>query len=227
MKLALREKAIQLRIAGHSYREIMAEVPVAKSTISLWLRSVGLSKQQKRRLTEKRLTAIRLGAKTKHDKRIAVTKEIMKGAMQEVGEITDRELWLIGTALYWAEGSKEKDYAPGCGVQFSNTDPAMIRLFIYWLKKVFNKDLEDLIIDIYIHDLYRSRTLEIKRFWCAALKCEPENITHVYYKKGNPKTLRKNIGVSYHGTIRLKVRASSLLNRRIVGWTQGMIECLR
>ena len=46
MKVRSKEKAIKLRRRGYSYREIMREIPVAKSTLSEWLRSVGLSKHQ-------------------------------------------------------------------------------------------------------------------------------------------------------------------------------------
>ena len=48
-------KAVELRRKGLSYREILQHVPVAKSTLSLWLRTVGLSRPQTQRLTEKRL----------------------------------------------------------------------------------------------------------------------------------------------------------------------------
>lgn len=49
-------KAIKLRREGLSYREILRYVPVAKSTLSLWLRDVGLAKRQTQRLTKKDLT---------------------------------------------------------------------------------------------------------------------------------------------------------------------------
>ena len=40
-------KAIALRKKGYSYKEIMAEVPVAKSSISLWLKDTPLTKSEK------------------------------------------------------------------------------------------------------------------------------------------------------------------------------------
>ena len=49
-KIEEKQKAIALRKRGYSYSEILAEVPVAKSTLSLWLRSVGLAKKQKQLL---------------------------------------------------------------------------------------------------------------------------------------------------------------------------------
>jgi hypothetical protein len=114
----------------------MTEIPVAKSTISEWLHSVGLSKQQKQRLTEKKLASMKRGAEAKREKRLSLTKEIKRKARGEIGKITERELWLIGVMLYWAEGSKEKDYYPGSRVALINSDPDMIIIFLFWLKKI-------------------------------------------------------------------------------------------
>ncbi len=227
-KPILREKAISLRRQGLSYREILTEVPVAKSTISLWLRSVGLSKRQKQRLTEKKLMSVRKGAEAKKKQRTILTREIMTSAQKEIGTINRRELWFIGTMLYWAEGSKEKEYCPGSRVQFTNTDPEMICVFLRWLKEICNKGWGDITIDLTIHELHRNRTEEILHFWLNTIHCPPGyDIQHVYYKKGNPHTIRKNTGPSYHGTLRINVKSSSSLHRRIAGWTNGVVECLR
>lgn len=227
MKLQLKERAIALRQEGLSYREIMQTVPVAKSTIGLWLRSVGLSQQQKQRLTEKKLAAIQKGADAKKQQRIETTEEIMTEAIREVTSVSRRELWLIGIMLYWAEGSKEKEYRPSGQVRFTNTDPDMICLFLRWLKKVCGKTMDDLIFSIYIHDLQRQRTSEIVEFWSKTIGCSNDRLRRVYYKKGNPKTKRKNVGATYHGTLVIKVRSSTTLIRRIAGWTQGVVKCLR
>jgi len=40
---------------------------------------------------------------------------------------------LIGAALYWAEGSKDKPYARRERVQFINSDPDVIGFFLRWL----------------------------------------------------------------------------------------------
>jgi transposase len=54
VKFKEKETAIELRKQGYSYSEILKRVPVAKSTLSLWLRSVGLAERQKQRLSEKK-----------------------------------------------------------------------------------------------------------------------------------------------------------------------------
>jgi len=75
-------------------------------------------KKQKQRLTEKKLVAIKKGGEARHRERIKRTKEIKTTAKKEIKEISDRELWLIGIALYWAEGTKEKN--KGTILKFGN-----------------------------------------------------------------------------------------------------------
>src|SRR3989338_4221 len=135
-KIQEKEKAILLRKEGFSYTEILEQVPVAKSSLALWLQSVGLSKKQKQRLTDKKLASARRGALKKKEDRIFRTKIIKESAEKDVGKLTEREKWLIGIALYWDEGSKEKEWRPGSSAQFINSDPLMIRFFISWLLNI-------------------------------------------------------------------------------------------
>jgi hypothetical protein len=56
-----KEKAIDLRKKGLSYNEILKKVPVAKSTLSLWFRDIGLAVRQRQRLTAKKSCAKKSG----------------------------------------------------------------------------------------------------------------------------------------------------------------------
>ena len=83
-----KQKAIKLRREGKSYSEILQVVKVAKSTLSLWLREVGLSVPQKQQLTAKRLAGIMKGGLAKRNQRLAITKKIEAEAVIEIGKIT-------------------------------------------------------------------------------------------------------------------------------------------
>jgi hypothetical protein len=43
-------------------------------------------------------------------------------------------------------------------------------------------------------------------------------------KRHNPKTIRKNTGDEYHGCLRIDVRQSSSLYRRIEGWSAAIMS---
>lgn len=216
-----REKAINLRKKGYSYSEILKEIPVAKSTLSLWLRNVGLAKRQKQKITEKRIAGSLRGADTRRNQRIVATKKIKSAAKKEIGKINKRDLWLIGAALHWAEGAKEKDHQIGIGISFNNSDPKMILFFLKWLKTIFAVDSPNLTYDLYIHE-----TADIKKgqtYWSDILSI-PMHKINVYLKKNKIKTIRKNTGNNYYGLIRIKVKKSSALNRKIAGWIEGICE---
>ena len=122
--------------AGETYSEILKEVKVAKSSLSLWFRDVGLAKKQVQRITAKRYAAQKRGAEARHLQRVVRSKDIYAKAVREVGSLSRRELWLVGTALYWAEGSKQHEHTPSVGTIFSNSDIAMHWLFMRWLDAI-------------------------------------------------------------------------------------------
>jgi hypothetical protein len=226
-KLQLKQKAVALRRQGFSYREILEHVPVAKSTLSEWLHSIGLSKHQKQRLTEKKLASARRGAEMKRQKRVLLTNGIIEDARREIGKISHRELLLMGAMLYWAEGSKQKPHQPSAAVRFTNMDVRMIRFFLIWLKEVFKIGIEDLTFSLYIHETHRPRLKEIISFWSDALKISKDAFRKIYFKRSNLKTKRRNIGSTYYGVIQITVRCSTDLNRKIAGWIQGVVEYFR
>jgi len=215
-------EAIALRKQGLSYREILAKVSVAKSTLSVWLKDVGIAKKQVQQLTEKRKAAQRKAQQTCRNNRIKREEEIIAKAKSDVKEISQKELWLIGTTLYWAEGSKQKENNVSQGVSFGNSDPKMILLFHKWLTECCDITKERLYYRIYIHktaDLDKA-----KKFWSKLLNVKIEK---AHLKNHNPKTVWKNVYNDYNGLLRMDVTKSTDLNRKIKGWILGITENLK
>ncbi|MFH1162402.1 MAG: hypothetical protein V1696_03990 [Candidatus Jorgensenbacteria bacterium] len=221
---SLKEKAVALRRGGLSYSEILNQIPIAKSTLSTWLHSVGLSKKQKQRLTEKKLASARRGAFRKHEIRLLKTDAIFKEAIKDIAHISERELFLIGVALYWAEGAKEKEWRPGSGVQFTNSDASMVTLFLKWLTDVCRVDKDEIYFDLFIHETSKNRVSSIIDYWSKHTNFPRNYFQHVYFKRNKLATKRKNVGDSYFGVIKVRVKTSSTLNRKIAGWTKGVIK---
>ncbi len=214
-----KEEAIKLRKQGFSYNEILKNVLVSKSTLSVWLRNIGLAKRQRQKLTEKRRLAQIKAQEACRSKRIAREKEIIKIAKRQIGTISRRDLWTLGSALYWAEGTKQKKNNVSQKVTFSNSDPDMIMLFDKWLKEICKRPLEDLVYSIYIHKTADKD--KAKKYWEGLLNTKIEKI---YFKKHRPKTNRKNIDENYNGLLRIDVHRSTDLNRKIRGWILGIVE---
>lgn len=228
MKRSLRKKAISLRRKGLSYSEILLKIPVAKSTLSLWLRPIGLSKKQTQRLTEKKLLAIQRGGESRKNWRLAATKLIKEQASLEIKKkikkIDARDLWIMGIMLYWAEGAKDKEYKPGQSVIFGNSDPQMIKVFLKWLDICLKIPVENIQFSIYIHENHKYNIKKIKAFWSDTTGYSIGKFDKIYYKKHKIKVNRRNIEKNYHGLLRIRVKKSSALNRRITGWTEEIYK---
>ena len=218
--------ALELRKDGNTYREILKKVPVAKSTLSLWLKSVGLAKPQMQRLTKKRLAAGRRGGLSRRIAREQEVHRLITNGKAEVGSLSKRELWLIGITLYWAEGSKQHAHNPSVGVIFSNSDVMMHRCFLKWLA-IAQISAQALTFELFVH---KSRTADIpafKKWWMRELSMPERRLETVYIKSGNIKTNRHNTADLYHGLLRIKVAESTSLNRKIQGWIAGIAECAK
>lgn len=227
MTSLLKEKAINLRKEGCSYSEILKVVPVAKSTLSMWLRDVGLSKSQQQRLTAKKLAAGKRGGAARKEIRINTTAEIVNRSKKQIGVISKRELFLIGSVLYWAEGTKEKETAPGSGIQFTNSDPKMLRIFLLWLGSVCMIEEEKIHFQVYLHETNNNRVREVVEYWSKSLRVTEDRLSKVYFKRNKVSTNRKNTGEYYFGLVRIKVRGSSGLVRSISGWVNGITDQLK
>ena len=217
-----KRKAIALRKQGKSYTEILEAVPVAKSTLSLWLRDVGLSRRQQQQLTAKKRAAQRRGGEARRQQRVTNTEQIFRAAAAEIGTLSARERLLVGIALYWAEGGKQKPHNVSQGFDFSNTDPHMLRFMLRVLRDFFK--IEDTALDfgIYIHCAQESRVDTVKQYWSKQLSIPVSRFDYVYFKKHNPRTKRKNIGEDYYGTCRVRVKKSVELQRKISGMIYGI-----
>lgn len=133
MAKALLEKhvrAIELRKRGLSYSSIKRELNVSKSSLSLWLQKYPLTERQIYKLSplsrERRIEHFR---ETFRKKRLSVLNEAYDIEKVKIGRLSQREIYLMGLMLYWGEGMK----ASRGTISFANTNPAMIRMAIYWL----------------------------------------------------------------------------------------------
>lgn len=216
-------KALALRRQGETYNEILEKVPVAKSTLSLWLRETKLSKAQVQKLTAKKRAAQQRGGDRRREMRTNEISEINMQCKKDIISLSKRELFLIGVVLYWAEGAKRSGNRPGVLIDFANSDPEMVSLFTKWLQEILQVPVSDITLRLHLHLDHKHREKGIKRVWSSKLKIPIDNFSRTMYKKHNPKTVRKKTGDSYIGLVSVRVKKSTSLNRRILGWIYAII----
>jgi len=224
---AKKDLAISLRKEGKTYSEILKVVHVTKSTLSLWLRAVGLSKTQKQKITQARLLSGLRGAQRRHEQRVFTQVQVHSQAISEIKNISSAELFYIGVTLYWAEGNKERIGRPGSQLMFSNMDPKMIVVFLNWLLVSMCISSEDIFYEIYVHKNHIYRKYEIVGYWKKWTAFCKSNDFRVYVKNTNAVTNRKNTREeTYFGILRIRVRKSSHCVRKLAGWADGIYDAV-
>src|SRR3989344_5161572 len=136
----LKQQAIKLRLAGHSYSQIKEKIGVSKSTLSGWLEKFPLSEKRIRELRDNNPRRIEHYRNTMREKKEIRLRNIYEIVSKDIGLFTKRDLFLAGLFLYWGEGTKSQNSM----VTITNTNPAMLKFFIRWLQLlgVKRKDLK-------------------------------------------------------------------------------------
>lgn len=73
----------------------------------------------------------------------------------------ETRLKIAGTFLYWAEGAKAA--GKNCGIDFANSNPEMIKIFLKFLRQICQIDERKLRVYLYCHS---NQDIEnIKKYW--------------------------------------------------------------
>jgi hypothetical protein len=138
-----KERALELRKMGWTYSEILKELPVAKSSLSLWLKDLPLAELEREVLKARRRSNVSQGRiKAATSNRANRQSRGVSLAQQAEVEFEKRRwdpLFLVGVALYWTEGSRSKSQ-----VQLVSSDPEIINIFVRWIEKFLNLPREKL-----------------------------------------------------------------------------------
>jgi len=216
-KVREREKAVFLRRKGYSYKDILKEVPVAKSTLSSWLKDLPLTKDEKEVLKRRKDSNInrgRIKAAAAHKRNRTEKEKIeFKNAEEDFYKFVNDSLFHTGVALYWAEGAKRSV----SGFYFSNSDPEMISIMLLWIEKFLLQQREEINVRLYIHKPYAHEGCE--KYWSQSIAVPIENFQKTIYK---PTGLLVKKRPNYKGCLRIEIYKKSLLMKMLF-WQQLII----
>lgn len=217
-----------MRIVGYSYNEISGALNVPKSTLSGWLSGMVLSQNARARIEKRRSDGSAKGLLAKNERQTREASRRMsigrKNAARDIGTIDLKQLRLIGTALYWAEGykrpimrnGKERTYHP---ISFANNDPELVKIFIEFLSRVCNIDKERMKAEIHGHEHLNENAA--KKYWINATGISEKNFCKTYLGVSRSSLGKKPFNRLPHGTIRIRVNDTKLFHR-IMGWIDGL-----
>lgn len=215
------QKAINLRFEGKSYGEINYVLGIPKSTLSYWLKNLNLPPSAQKILQEKdkktRTHLIKFNERRTESIQIE-NKKIRKSAADEIKNISEYELLLIGAALYWAEGYNNQNKSRSPYLSFGNSDPDMIILFLQFLKKIMYVPDENLRPIVQVHP-----NVKIKpaiNFWAKTTGI-PAQYFHITHQTSRASKGKRSTRLLPYGTLRLDVKGR-LNFFRIKGWIDGL-----
>ena len=211
----LRRECRRLRAEGFTVPEIAEKTGASKGSVSPWVADVSPHPQAKvRRASRNSLARRRVGEV--HRRRAAARREELTfKAFDEFGDTSERDLFIAGIALYWAEGAKAKPWRRGSGVDFINSDVDVLRTFLAWLD-LLGIPLRDRRFALSIHET--ADVGDSERWWAEQLGFPLEALSPAVLKRHRPRTVRRNVGATYHGCLRVRVARSGWLYCAIEGW---------
>lgn len=215
------EIARALRRDGWVLREIAEELGVTAKTAYVWCLGVPVPARASHGRSPDEARAMgRAYWDAELARREAERRRVIGAHRDSVGGINDRELDLLVATAYWCEGSKSKPWRRNEFLQFINSDPDLIRIFLAWLRRK-GVGLDRLRLCVNIHE--SADLIAATAFWAAVVGCEASLFAKPLIKRHNPVTVRKNTGDTYRGCLSIGVRQSRLLYQEIEGLWRGIV----
>ncbi|WP_436526230.1 resolvase [Actinoplanes sp. HUAS TT8] len=219
----MRELARELRGEGRTVPEIAEALEVSKSSAYLWTRDMPLDatpEEAAARRSRHSKNVAEARWKPLNEQRDRSRAVINSTGADWVGELTDRELLLVGAMAYWCEGQKAKPWEPNrCRVKFINSDPDLVLLFVRFME-VLGGDRRELRYRIHIHQSADVGAAE--RWWADVVGVPVERFMRATLKTHNPVTVRHNTGDDYRGCLIIDVPKSREVYWRIEGLIAGI-----
>ncbi len=212
VRLKDREKALALRKEKQmSYSQIKKTLGISKSTLSYWLRDYPLSEKKIKKLQrqgwEKSEVSRERFRNTMRRKRQERIEGVYKKQKKTILPLNQRELFISGLFLYWGEGTKCRRNS----LEIANSDPVLIKFFIYWLVEILSIPREK--IRIHLH-LYSDMRIEREiNYWSKELKILKKQFQRSYIKKSSSERINHK-GSFCHGTCKVRVH-DTLLTEKI------------
>ena len=223
-----KNQALKLRLQGKSYGEINAILGVPKATLSDWFTGLELSEKANERI-QKRVYEKSIAGLIKRNRnqthiaqqRARQTREV---ARKEVATLSKNDIFLLGVALYWAEGYKRPIVKDGKvktnhPVSMTNSDPLLIKLFLRFLRETCRVPEEKISANVRIYE--HQNEVYLLEFWSKTTGIPYNRFQKFYYGVSKSSLGKRPFNILPYGTIQVRVN-NTVLYHQIMGWIDGL-----
>lgn len=209
-----------LRSQGHSLKEVSSITKVPVTTVWDLTRDIVLTSDAQELLKRRSLDSLFAGRsrvqKEKKEKNAAVAEALREKGIAEIGRLSQREVVIALTALYWAEGFKT-DHERRLG--FCNSDPRMILFYLLCLEKI-GIEKENLLARLTLNSTYKDRVEKFEAYWSELTGIPQAQFSRTFYQTSIWKREYKTD--TYRGVLRIHVVGSKELLFKMRGWIEGL-----
>src|SRR6266550_7016884 len=188
------------RDEGAPIKEIARRLGVATSSVSRWVRDIELTPAQEQELLRRnpaynrQLSGRAIQAANRRVERLAFQDEGRSLALR--GDSCHAS----GCMLYWAEGEKDRN-----ALRFYNSDPEMVRFFVFFLKKYYDLRDEEIKITCNLFADHLQRQHEIEQFWLDVAQLSKRSLCKSYVNVYSKHSKKKRTNRLPYGTVRVTV----------------------
>ncbi len=197
-KLKEKAQAISLRRQGYSINEIYKKLGVSKGSVSSWVSHITLSENAQQKIKDKKRKGREKAYKIKKLNTNHKKANIKKNSQKIVDSLSETKTSkkVLCSLIYWCEGASDLDGK----VDFTNSDPELIKTFLTLLRSVYDIDESKFRVLMHLHSYHNEE--KQKQFWSNVTGMSKNQFLKTYQKR-NTQTRKKEdyegcISVRYH-----------------------------
>jgi len=216
-----RKLALKLRTKGHTYREIIQDIGVAKSTLAGWVKDIFPpgTEEKIRQIAQKKYREKTLAwAKFRSNQIKEKEREEQEKYAREIWSLSKKDLQLVGTSLYWAEGAKTGRWS----FIFYNSDPNINQIMMRFLREVCRISDDKIKIQLVLHPQVKEN--RAKEYWANILRLNvSKNFNRASYSLSSASSGKRPKNRLPYGTVQIYVAGKDICNK-IKGWMLGLTK---
>jgi len=194
--------------------------------LSYWFSDLILPRESKRKLEKNIKFAQERGLlefnKNRTEKIKKENLDAHKNGLEMIKDLSLNDLLLIGTCLYWGEGTKAENKHSNLSLAFSNSDPEMVRVFMKFLRRIFLVNENKIRAGIHIYPSISED--DSRKFW-AKITGLPTERFYIVRQISRASQGKRAFNQLPHGTVVIKVN-NRLLFFKIKGMIKGIVHQL-
>ncbi len=217
MKTVEKAQARALRKKGYSINQIVKKAGLTKSSVSLWVRDIVLTKAQKKKISEngRSVESVERRRVARLFNEQAKRQIVFDEAKKDYSSISQEELKLIGIILYLGEGAKSARSM----ARLANSDPAVIKIMMRFFREICK--VEESKFRAHIHTFSHSDIERTEKYW-SKITGIPRQQFFKTYTKPSAASLQKRDKLPF-GTLDVSVCDTKLF-LTITGWIDKIKE---